>query len=61
MPLAGPLVQKMTIVDTSDKETSRDSTEEAGSAEDALANLRDDTRSLFYDFISEDEYYFFMV
>ena len=44
-----PLVQRITVVDTSDEVTSRDSTEEAGSADDVLAVLRDFTRSLCYD------------
>ena len=61
MPFESPLVQKITSVDANNEETSRDSTEEAGSADDVLAGLRDSTRSLCYDFISEDECYFFMI
>ena len=42
-------MQRITVVDTSDEVTSRDTTEEAGSADDVLAVLRDFTRSLCND------------
>lgn len=49
LSLSSPLVQKITVVDSSDEDTSRDSTEEAGSADDVFAVLRDSLKSLHPD------------
>ena len=49
LSLSSPLLQKIAVVDTSDEEASRDSTEEAGSADDVLAVLRDSLKRLHPD------------
>ena len=49
LSLSSPLVQKIAVVDSSDEDTSQDSTEEAGSADDVLAVLRDSLKSLHPD------------
>ena len=49
LSLSSPLLQKITVVDKSDEEASRDSTEESGSADDVLAVLRDSLERLHPD------------